>query len=145
MLQVLFICTGNYYRSRFAEFLFNALTAKTEMGWRAVSRGTRAQCIEPADGRVSGLVLEGLKARGIEVHQPLHFPTQLTEEDLAKADRIIAMNEAEHRPYLEAHFPAWADQVEYWHVHDIEVCPAREALLNIECRVNGLIERLAEA
>jgi protein-tyrosine phosphatase len=144
VLHILFICTGNYYRSRFAELLFNALVAKTDLGWRAISRGTRAQYMRSADSPVSGLVLEGLQSRGIEVHQPLHLPTQLTDEDLAQADRIILLNEAEHRPYLEAHFPAWSDRVEYWHVHDIEVSPAHEALLAIEHHVHGLVEQLAE-
>jgi len=35
---VLFLCTGNYYRSRFAEILFNAVAAKEGLGWRADSR-----------------------------------------------------------------------------------------------------------
>ena len=36
---VLFLCTGNYYRSRFAECLFNAVAAKPGLPWRARSRG----------------------------------------------------------------------------------------------------------
>src|SRR5260370_39303693 len=36
---VLFLCTGNYYRSRFAEVLFNSVAAKMGLPWRASSRG----------------------------------------------------------------------------------------------------------
>jgi hypothetical protein len=36
---VLFLCTGNYYRSRFAEVLFNARAAEAGMAWVAASRG----------------------------------------------------------------------------------------------------------
>ena len=36
---LLFVCTGNYYRSRFAEHLFNALAAQAGLPWRAESRG----------------------------------------------------------------------------------------------------------
>jgi len=36
---VLFLCTGNYYRSRFAEFLFNALAAEAGVDWVAESAG----------------------------------------------------------------------------------------------------------
>jgi protein-tyrosine phosphatase len=36
---VLFLCTGNYYRSRFAELLFNHLAAAKAAPWRAESRG----------------------------------------------------------------------------------------------------------
>ena len=37
--RVLFVCTGNYYRSRFAEAVFNHLAAARGLPWRAVSRG----------------------------------------------------------------------------------------------------------
>ena len=36
---VLFLCTGNYYRSRFAEVLFNHVAGERGLGWRAESRG----------------------------------------------------------------------------------------------------------
>ena len=36
---VLFLCTGNYYRSRFAEILFNHLAGQSKLAWRADSRG----------------------------------------------------------------------------------------------------------
>jgi protein-tyrosine phosphatase len=36
---VLFLCTGNYYRSRFAEVLFNSVAGTMGLPWRASSRG----------------------------------------------------------------------------------------------------------
>jgi hypothetical protein len=36
---VRFLCTGNYYRSRFAEILFNSVAGKLGLRWRASSRG----------------------------------------------------------------------------------------------------------
>jgi protein-tyrosine phosphatase len=36
---VLFLCTGNYYRSRFAEELFNHHAERCGIGWVAHSRG----------------------------------------------------------------------------------------------------------
>jgi protein-tyrosine phosphatase len=36
---VLFLCTGNYYRSRFAEVLFNSVADRMGLPWRASSRG----------------------------------------------------------------------------------------------------------
>ena len=41
--HVVFICTGNFYRSRFCEYLFNALAKKHGLRWRATSRGLRAK------------------------------------------------------------------------------------------------------
>ena len=34
---VLFLCTGNYYRSRFAEILFNSVASKLGLPWQASS------------------------------------------------------------------------------------------------------------
>jgi protein-tyrosine phosphatase len=36
---VLFLCTGNYYRSRYAEVLFNSVAGKMSLAWKASSRG----------------------------------------------------------------------------------------------------------
>ena len=36
---VLFLCTGNYYRSRFAEELFNDSARRAGLDWTATSRG----------------------------------------------------------------------------------------------------------
>lgn len=37
--NVLFLCTGNYYRSRYAEILFNSVAGRMGLPWRASSRG----------------------------------------------------------------------------------------------------------
>jgi protein-tyrosine phosphatase len=34
-----FLCTGNYYWSRFAEILFNSVAGKRGLPWQASSRG----------------------------------------------------------------------------------------------------------
>ena len=36
--RVLFLCTGNYYRSRYAEEIFNHQAGRDGLGWRAFSR-----------------------------------------------------------------------------------------------------------
>ena len=45
---VLFLCTGNYYRSRFAEALFNSVARKMNLPWKASSRrpGPRTRRLE---------------------------------------------------------------------------------------------------
>ena len=43
MKQVLFLCTGNYYRSRFAEIFFNHLASQTSLPWHADSSGLYVQ------------------------------------------------------------------------------------------------------
>jgi protein-tyrosine phosphatase len=36
--QILFLCTGNYYRSRYAEDFFNFYPRSEGLAWRAFSR-----------------------------------------------------------------------------------------------------------
>jgi len=50
MKVVLFLCTGNYYRSRFAEEMFNFLGPVKCPGWAAVSRiGRSYRCAKKAE------------------------------------------------------------------------------------------------
>ena len=39
MKTVLFLCSGNYYRSRYAEILFNWTAQEKGLTWKADSRG----------------------------------------------------------------------------------------------------------
>jgi protein-tyrosine phosphatase len=138
---VLFLCTGNYYRSRLAEHYFNALAANRGLGWQAVSRGLR---VNPDNiGPIAGDTLEWLAARGIAVSEPVRYPLAVTEADLRTAELVVAVKEAEHRPLLEARFPAFTDQVEFWHVHDLDAATADEALPVLAELVETLILRLA--
>lgn len=142
--KLLFICSGNYYRSRFAELLFNAVASQSGLDWEADSRGIATQLAHGL-GPISRRVLKGLADRGVEVNGRLRYPMQLQEIDLAEANLVIAMKEEEHRPYLEEEFPAWLNKIEYWNVHDIDVAPVDETLLHIEGQVWALVRRLAES
>lgn len=139
---VLFLCTGNYYRSRFAEVFFNAVAAKEGLCWRADSRGLAVGRSGKNVGPLSVLAFQALKDLGIASHQPLRFPLQVTEGDLLSADLIVAVKEAEHRSLLREQFPAWADRVEYWHVHDLDFATHEEALPHIQQEVLRLVHRL---
>jgi protein-tyrosine phosphatase len=142
--KLLFVCSGNYYRSRFAEMLFNAMASGSELNWRADSRGIATQLVADSFGPVSVHVLDALAARGIEVNGRVRFPIQIQEADLARADLVIAMKEAEHRAYLEHNYPHWTDKIEYWSVHDVDVAPPDETLPEIERELHALIQRLSK-
>jgi protein-tyrosine phosphatase len=141
---VLFLCTGNYFRSRFAELLFNQLAAESSLAARAVSAGLARQCHTRNPGPISHHTLIGLRSRGIEVTAP-RSPRDVTEEDLAGADLIVAVKEVEHRPMFAERFPAWTDRVRYWHVDDVPLVPAPEALATLEVLVRELVAELAGA
>lgn len=141
--NVLFLCTGNYYRSRFAEHLFNHLATYHKLRWRAFSRGLATYHVPKSAGPISPYALQGLALRGItdvEVREPI----SLSETDLDNAHHIVALKYVEHHPLISQNFPAWINQVEYWHVHDIDQATPEEALPQIEMAVLGLVNRLAE-
>lgn len=141
MKQVLFLCSGNYYRSRFAEHLFNWLAVKAELPWRADSRGLRVGKSRNI-GPISRFALEGLTLRGIPLVGPYRDPIQVSLRELAGSDLVIAVKEAEHRAMLRELFPVWTNLVEYWHVDDLDCAEAEEALLVLDGQVRALVERL---
>ncbi len=64
--QVLFLCSGNYYRSRFAEMLFNALAAQTHLPWVADSSGLAVDRPNGNLGPIAAPTLSALRARNID-------------------------------------------------------------------------------
>jgi protein-tyrosine phosphatase len=142
MHQLLFLCTGNYYRSRFAELLFNALATADALEWRADSCGLALEKGIHNVGPISPTALTALVTLGIAVSAVARSPRQVQEADLQQAEMIIALQEAEHRPYLRDRYPAWVDRVEYWHVRDVVPTPAYNPLQEIETEVRRLLLRL---
>ncbi len=67
------------------------------------------------------------------------------EEDLLAADRVIALKEDEHRPHMLKRWPDWADRIEYWHVHDLDMAGADEAIPAIERQVHELLDELRQS
>jgi protein-tyrosine phosphatase len=141
MPTVLFLCSGNYYRSRFAEQFFNLLAPQHQLDWLAESRGFRNS---PNNvGPISEQAIKGLQARGIRLPEPVRFPKVVEARDFEKFNHVIALKEAEHRARMEERFPDWADRIEYWHIHDLDFAEPDEALLELEAKVRALVERLS--
>jgi protein-tyrosine phosphatase len=142
MKTVLFLCSGNYYRSRFAEHFFNYHAKIERLRWRADSRGiVVGRHNNP--GPISPFAAERLDDLGIPLNGSLRFPQQLTEADLSSADLVVAVKETEHREMLDELFPDWADQVEYWHIDDLDYADPQEALPMLENKLRALMERLS--
>ena len=144
---VLFLCTGNYYRSRFAEAVFNDLAGRAGLGWVAESRGLAiAEMGHENAGPMSVHTRRALAARGLPVVEPPRDPIACADADLSGADLVVAVKEAEHRPWLERKHPAWPNRVTYWHVNDLDRAGPEQELCEIETLVTDLVDRLkAEA
>jgi protein-tyrosine phosphatase len=142
MKTVLFLCSANYYRSRFAEHYFNWRAENDGLLWRAKSKGLAVGRYGNI-GPISRYTIERLNELGITINGNSRFPQQVTEQNLEDASLVIAVKEAEHREILEQSFADWADQVEYWHIDDLDCAKPEEALPTLENEVLALLERLS--
>jgi protein-tyrosine phosphatase len=140
---VLFLCTGNYYRSRFAEILFNWTARQQGLNWVADSRGLRLEPLNP--GPISRFTLDGLKEMGITVDEPIRFPVAVTAVDFQSASHVVAVKEAEHRPMIEQGFPDWLHRIEFWTVDDVDYVGPEIAIPELRQNVTDLINRLTLA
>ncbi len=135
---VLFLCTGNYYRSRFAEVLFNSVAGRMALPWQASSRGLAVERGVNNVGPMAVAAIAALKAMGVRAAEAVtRLPAQVTTDDLEGAALIVALKHAEHLPLLQERFPAWAEKVEFWQVDD-----APGALASIEREIMDLTARL---
>jgi protein-tyrosine phosphatase len=136
--SVLFLGTGNYYRSRFAEILFNSVAGKMGLPWQASSRGLALEQGVNNVGPMAVSAIKALETMGIQVVDAVsRIPAQVTIEDLNEADRLVALNQTEHSLPLQKKHPAWVEKIEFWHVDDVP-----EVLGLIEHEVMGLVARI---
>jgi protein-tyrosine phosphatase len=121
MRTVLFLCTGNYYRSRFAEEVFNHYARRDGLKWIARSRALAIERGANNVGPLSPFAMQGLRERSLVAHGANRLPQQCTTTDLEAADRIVALKESEHRPLIVERFPGWEHCMEYWQVDDVDM------------------------
>ncbi len=120
---LLFVCTGNYYRSRLAEELFNHSATERKLPWRAISRaiwdikalrGTSEYVADFLDRRQLGPKVD-----------PGRNPVVLQVADLENAELTVVLNRNEHEPMLHERFGqipkimAQKAHLRYWHVCDV--------------------------
>jgi len=143
--MVLFLCTGNYYRSRFAEAWFNHLAGGEGLGWRATSAGLRIDAEQKTNvGPMSADAVTALEARGIDAGAHLTMPRAVRAADLMTADVVVGMLREEHEPMIRAAFAGDAVRVTYWDIRDVRPSAAYDPMAEVDRRVRGLIARLSD-
>lgn len=142
--KVLFICTGNYYRSRYAEALFNHQAEQMGLRWRAFSRGLAIHMADGLDGELALNTRRALESRSIPLHYCGACRVQLTAVDLANAGKIVAMDRWEHQPMVLNQFPLWDERVEYWDSQDLQWEAADSSMRKIERNVKALVLGLGD-
>ncbi len=135
---VLFLCTGNYYRSRFAEIFFNSVAGRMGLPWQASSRGLALERGVNNVGPMAVSAITALEALGVRAAEAVNcLPTQVTTDDLERAALIVALKHTERLPLLQERFPPWGEKVELWQIDD-----APGVLGLIEQEVMGLVARI---
>jgi protein-tyrosine phosphatase len=139
--RVLFLCTGNYYRSRYAE-VFNHNAGQEGLAWVAVSRGVSEKGSPDNVGPISPFALNALQARDISAESATRDPAPCSLADFEGVELVVALKQAEHRPLIEGRFPGIANRIEYGDVDDIEIADPATTLSRIDQLVARLIENL---
>lgn len=142
---ILFLCTGNYYRSRYAEELFNHLARGAGLGWTATSRALAIERGKDNVGPMARQTFVALMRDAITPAGASRMPVPCTREALEAADLVVAVKEAEHRSLLAERFAGWEDRVAYWHVHDVDMAHPDVALAELKAHVEALVRDLREA
>jgi protein-tyrosine phosphatase len=143
MKKILFLCTGNYYRSRFCEYFFNDLAIKEGKNWQAISRGLNVNPESGNVGAVSADVIEALESLGIRVDtSSMREPIQVQPEDLENVNKVVAVDEVTHRPLVKTKLPQWQEKIEYWRVKDLDENPSESPLLQLQEKINLLLREI---
>lgn len=124
MKKALFVCTGNFYRSRLAHLLFNYYAEEAGLDWEATSRGITAGSTGLRG--ISPHAEDYLEGRGLgHLCEDARDPVGLSVDDLPAMDLIILLNKAEHRPLLEQRY-RWVIQaletdgkLRWWNIYDL--------------------------
>jgi protein-tyrosine phosphatase len=138
--RVLFLCSGNYYRSRHAEIYFNWLAARRGCCWTAESRGLalHASNVGPISMHTAARVSE----LALDVDPYSRFPLAVSEADFS-ADHIVAVKGSEHRSMVVAQFPQHYGKIEFWEIHDLDCALPLDSLPLLEKQVERLCDHLA--
>lgn len=143
MNRILFVCTGNYYRSRMAEEIFNYWADHYDLKWKADSAGLRSDMSQSSNvGPISGHAVEMLNQGDYPVESVNRMPRSLVAEDFENNQRVICLNRPEHRPMLLERFTDYEAEVTYWEVPDIEELEPTRAFQQIVFETGRLIFKL---
>jgi protein-tyrosine phosphatase len=144
MHTVLFLCTGNYYRSRLAEEIFNLYATRDNITAHAVSRGLGKQWPNPNNpGPLSKNAKQFLLSLGMADNAPDRMPLPCTAEDLSRASQIIYLSKQEHTAMFTAMFPHFLiENITFWEIGDVGVQEVQEAMTQIHEQTMSLLASL---
>ncbi len=121
--KVLFVCTGNYYRSRLAELLFNHYADEAGMGWTGDSRGVLERTAQRGLSPSAIRYLEGRELT--HLIDESRSPKPLKLDHFEQFSVIVGMCRKEHSSLMLTRFGQIPRMLEkkgvlrYWNVDDL--------------------------
>lgn len=145
MTSFIFICTGNFYRSRFAEAYFNFLSDKFQLPAFAKSAGFKPHLADDkaaVEGEISLLAKNKLDTMGISKVYYDKKRELLEENMLKEADFIIVLDKDEHFSMMKELFPKYLEKSIFYDAKDIEFCDHNIALNYIKKMIENEIYKI---
>lgn len=128
-MKILFVCTGNSFRSPVAEALLKKLRGDLEV----YSAGTYPASMIARNAR--RLLERENASKNLKT-----TPEGIEQKDMEEYDLIVAMKE-EHRDYLLKEYPQLIEKILVWNIDDPYLLPAgsdRRVLKEIKEKVREL-------
>ncbi|MEO1037303.1 MAG: low molecular weight phosphatase family protein [Pseudomonadota bacterium] len=147
MQQILFLCTGNYYRSRFAEEYFNYYAQIRALNYRADSKGLARDMVTTGNvGPMSLYAIAMLRSLRIPAVRRNRFPLSVYLADFEHVDKVILLSGREHQPMLTEHFGDKVDSaiVHAFDIEDVHIEPETTALPRLRDSLDRLLSALPE-
>jgi len=144
MKTILFLCTGNYYRSRFSEEYFNHYAKIYALEWRAYSKGLQRDFTGNGNvGPIAQNTLNKLGSLNIEAFGKDRMPEHAYEADIMAYDRVIAVSLDEHTPMVTNLWPdVPSSKIEYFDVEDLHIEGPETALPRLIKHLDTLINSI---
>ena len=139
MHRVLFVCTANIFRSRFSEEVYNHLANRTELPSRAFSAGLKVG--NYTTRKIYFPALEQLKSLNIVPKRRNELSIHIENVDLKKFNKIICMDQSEHKPMVNENPKLNEFHFDYWDIVDEPAVPSNISLPKCYRKVEELIEQ----
>ena len=117
MTKVLFVCTANIHRSRFAEEVFNYFSEKNKKSASAFSAGLRVG--DYNFRKIYYPALDNLEKFNILPKRADELSVHINNIDLNQYDRLICMDKNEHKPMVQSDSHLSTFKFEYWDITDM--------------------------
>lgn len=144
-MKILFVCTGNYYRSKFCENLWQHLLERFDKEGEVSSSGLKPELAllwKDAFGPVSPFTVKALKVMGVKLsdNSSLHL---LNQNEIYDCDKIVFINKEEHMPLLkESGLTVPVEKIICWENEDVDEEFPMESIFSMTENVCKLFQSL---